>query len=89
MDGVDRVIADQCQYGAVADSGGPVEKPTGFMSNSQMVRLELSKRCRGRGGKCSRKEGGRHVVCSGRVARKAAIYPFELCRAILNGFLSR
>ena len=86
MEGVDKVVADQCQYGSTAECGGPVKKPTGFMSNSAEVRRELERRCAGRGGDCSRRGGGRHVVCSGRVARRAAIYPFELCRAILVGF---
>ena len=40
----------------------------------------------GRDGACSRTEGGRHVQCRGKVARKAAVYDFKLCRAILMGF---
>ena len=32
-----------------------------------------------------RPRGGQHASASGRIAREAAIYPFELCRAILEG----
>ena len=38
LPGVTRVNADQCQYGVTAVSstrrGGPVKKPTGFLTNS-------------------------------------------------------
>ena len=37
-------------------------------------------------GWCSRNDGSeRHVLASGRIARDAAIYPFQLCKAILEG----
>ena len=85
MEGVDRVRADQCQYGATSESGQPIKKPTRFLSNSVEIRNELQKKCTGRGGECSRDGAGKHILCSGRVARLAAIYPFELCRAILRG----
>ena len=32
-----------------------------------------------------RPKGGHHVRCSGRTAKHAAIYPRELCRAIIKG----
>ena len=87
--GVDRVNADQCQYGAEVQYGTfrgmPVKKPTGFTSNGQYILKALARRCDGRAGKCSRKKGGDHVMASGRVARDAAIYPPGLCRAILKG----
>ena len=79
MPEVQRVVADQCQYGAEAvsgpDAGGPIKKPTGFMTNSPELMATLCKRCQGKGGGCSRPQRGRHVTCSGRVAREAAIYP--------------
>ena len=74
LERVDRIIGDQCQYGA-EDGGGPVKKPSGFMTNSGELRKALGDRCQGRGGMCGRRQGGQHVVCSGRVARKAAVYP--------------
>ena len=52
------VRCDQCQYGAEAqrgaEKGSPILKPTGFMSNSEAVLGELSRRCDAAGGYCSR-----------------------------------
>ena len=86
LPGVQRVNGDQCQYGQETDAGNPVKKPTGWMSNAEEVLKMLSLRCTARQGECSRRQGGKHEACSGRTAKKAAIYPFELCRAILQGF---
>ena len=87
--GVIRTDADQCQYGAEVKQGqrkgDPIKKPTGFLTNSTGVAECLSQRCTGRLGECSRPEGGRHHQCSGVHARDAAIYPRELCRAVLKG----
>ena len=91
LPGVTRVNADQCQYGATAVSGtrrgGPVKKPTGFLTNSPELARALGRQCAGgaQPGQCSRPMGGEHVPCIGRVAREAAIYPRGLCRAILEG----
>ena len=82
---VQRTAGDQCQYGQQSHHGDPVRKPTGWLSNSPELIKALSRRCSGRGGACSRRGGGRHVSVSGRVAREAAVYPFKLCRAILEG----
>ena len=81
-----RVVADQCMYGAADEEGSPVKKPTGFMTNSPAIAGELSTRCMGRHGACSRPEGGVHRQCRGKVARMAAVYDFKSCRAILVGF---
>jgi hypothetical protein len=86
MEGVRVVVGDQCQFGAVDAAGGPIKKPTKFMTNCGGVADYLSRRCQGRGGACSRPDGGRHVLCNGKTARMAAIYPFDLCQAILVGF---
>ena len=85
MDGVARMVGDQCCYGQRDRRGGAVKKPTGWMSNSPEVLTELSQRCRGKAGECS-ETGQRHTTCSGPVAHQAAIYLAELCRAILAGF---
>ena len=61
-----------------------MKKPTKWMSNSPEVLKALEQRCAGRGGVCS--AGGRHRLASGGRARAAAIYPFQLCKAILRGF---
>ena len=85
-EGVSRVNGDQCLYGQESKEGSPVKKPTGWMSNSEETLKMLSKRCSGKGGDCSRAKKGQHQTCGGRTARDAAIYPFQLCKAILQGF---
>ena len=84
--GVDRVVCDQCQLGADDGKGNPLMKPTGFLSNSPELLKELDRRCGSAHGMCTRPSGGKHAVCSGLVARRAATYPFKLCKAILTGF---
>ena len=87
--GVELASGDQCQYGSAIRRGprigDPVEKPTGFLSNSPEVCRQLSKRCSGRGGACSRPAGGIHAPCSGVHAKDAARYPRGLCQSILRG----
>ncbi len=89
VDGVNIVRGDQCQCGAQASHGptrgSPILKPTGFMSNSSKVLEALSRRCEGRNGRCTRPNGGQHVVLEGKLAREAAKYPRELCRAVPKG----
>ena len=85
MEGVAVALGDQCQYGAADNLGNPLRKPTKFMTNSSCIAEALSERCKGRGGECSRKQGGNHALCNGARAKAAAIYPFALCRAILTG----
>ena len=84
--GVGRVVADQCQFGQETDSGDPLKKPTGFMSNAPELLDELNRRCFGRRGLCSRHRGGEHAECLGKKAQRAAIFKDELCIAILRGF---
>ncbi len=90
---VERVRADQCQYGAHVRHGGllgaPIKKPTGFMTNSPEVLRQLNRRCRGHGGECSRPQGGHHALCSGKAARDAARYPRGLVRAFIRGFINQ
>ena len=58
--GVQRVVGDQCQCGAQANSGvpagQPIKKPTGFMTNFPEINQELKLRCQGGPipGACSR-----------------------------------
>ena len=49
LEGVDRTVGHQCQYGAEYD-GEPIKKPIGFMSNCEGIRRALSKTCSGRRG---------------------------------------
>ncbi len=84
--GVSTVIGDQCQYGQqTTDMAEPILKPTKWMSNSEEILKMLGRRCNGRQGWCSRPQGGKHRVCSGRHTRLAAVYPLRLCKAILYG----
>jgi hypothetical protein len=87
--GVDRVVADQCQYGQEVLVGQylgcPIKKPTGFMSNAPEVLNSLRERCTGKLGRCSRRQGGEHATCSGKIAKDAQRYPLGLCKAILQG----
>ena len=62
---VDVVTCHQCQYGAESDKNNPVRKATRFMSNSSYILDELSRRCSGLNGDCSRSGGGRHQHCLG------------------------
>ena len=78
------VDMDQCQFGQVSLHGDLVKKPTRWMSNCIEILEELDRRCSGRNGICSANNKP-HAVCSGRTAREAAIYPFEMCSAILKG----
>ena len=57
-----RATCDQCLYGCESEAGDPVKKPTTFMTNSPEVARELQRRCQGRGGACSRPQGGRRPV---------------------------
>ena len=83
---VDTVVVDQCQYGQCDGDGNPIKKPTRWMSNSPHILRSLSARCTGRGGWCSGTNAlKKHIPASGRIARDAAIYQFQLCRATLEG----
>ena len=44
--------AIRCQFGQTAPDGRPIMKPTGFMSNSELLLQQLNKLCRGKNGKC-------------------------------------
>ena len=53
LDDVHRVVGDQCQYGQEIADGHPVKKPKGWMSNSESILQQLSRRCSHRDGICS------------------------------------
>ena len=81
MPGVHVVRGDGCQYGMkVEDKDGqirPARKATGWMSNAKALLNELSRRCRN---SCDR-----HANLMGGRAAQTAIYPPELCAAIVRG----
>ena len=83
-DAVQELNMDQCQFNQKDVNNDPIKKPTKWLTNCPEVLKTLDRRCGGRGGACSK--GGMHQVCAGSRARRAAIYPFALCRAILKGF---
>jgi len=79
MNGMMKVLADQCQHGLETmkgDKEAAAMTPTGFMTNSPQIAKALSRRCRG---------GHEHIVLLDRRAGPAAEYPEELCRAICMG----
>ena len=54
QEGVEKVVADQCQLGQQPDNGDPLKKPTAFMSNARHLFKALDKRCFGKHGLCTR-----------------------------------
>jgi hypothetical protein len=77
--GVGEVVSHLCQFGLVTRAGEkqtPAMKPTRFLSSAEEVLKHLDKRC-SRDHKHQRLSQGR--------AREAAIYPPELCHAMLRG----
>ena len=83
LQGVRRVRGDQCQFGQVSDTGNPIRKATGFMSNSECVLDILNKRCFGRHGFCSRELGGKHQDCIGRTAKRLQFIATRCARPYL------
>jgi hypothetical protein len=77
--GVGEVVGHLCQYGLTTKAGesrAPALKPTRFLSSAEEVLKLLGKRCP-RDHKHQRLAQGR--------AHDAAIYPPELCKAMLRG----
>ena len=57
-----------------------VKKPTTFMTNSPCIANRLSTKCQG---------GHKHITLLGGRAKRAEIYPDQLCREILIGLLEQ
>ena len=55
------------------------------MTNSPGVAAALNRQRTGIEGHCSRPRGGKHELCSGKVASDSQVHPRGLCRAVLNG----
>ena len=84
LSGVDRVVSHMCAFGMKSSDShgdGLVYKPTGWMSNSPCILQELNKQCTNRLGG----EQHRHVHLVDGRARQAAIYPEQVCTAVLTG----
>ena len=76
---LEKTTAHMCRYGMKStdeSGGGRVKKPTGFLTNSEFLRDQLSKKCMG---------GHHHIQLLGGRARACQVYPDKLCRAILVG----
>ena len=79
------IISDQCAFGKIdADSGKPIKKPSGWLSNNEPLLNSIGKRC-----KCL--WGSHQIVVGsnsfGARSKQAAAYPEGLCRAICQGLL--
>ena len=76
------VTADQCAYGLVTPSSEdpetmlPALKPTKFLTNSELMAAQLSRRCS--------KDHVHQPLVGGR-CKNAAMYPSKLVRSILKG----
>ena len=79
LKGVVTVKSHMCQFGMTSvneEGDGLVKKPTRYMTNAPLIAEELERFCTG---------DHRHVHLLGGRAAKAAIYPPQLCEAILRG----
>jgi hypothetical protein len=77
--GVGEVVGHLCQYGLTTQAGGdkaPALKPTRFLSSAEEVLKLLGRKCT--------REHKHQRLAQGRT-RDAAVYPPELCRAMLRG----
>ena len=84
---VTTIRSDLCRHGMTGDVPGgdgekkPVMKPTGFMTSAWKVAEELELRCDG---------SHEHVHLQGaKMTQKAAVYPDELCAAIVRGVVQQ
>ena len=82
-DGVQLTTCDMCAFGMYQEREGVqgfVKKRTGFMTNAKGIALELGK-------ECDRKHSHIHLL-NGR-AKRAEVYPDELCYRIIVGLLEQ
>ncbi|CAK0815738.1 unnamed protein product [Prorocentrum cordatum] len=87
LEGVVFVRGDQCAYGACdKDAGKPINKPTGWLTNSAAVADHLSKRCACPPG-AHRQLLGKNS--GGYRAQQAAAYPVGLAKAFCRGVLQQ
>eukprot|EP00973_Karenia_brevis_P032008 4417126-Karenia_brevis.AAC.1 len=73
-----------CAYGMTSSDEhgvGYVYKPTKFMTNAPAIADQLARKCSNVGQACKH----RHVNLMNGRAKKAQIYPPELCKAICRG----
>ena len=76
LPGVSKVKSHMCAFG-MTEGNVLVKKPTGFMTNASKIGEILQRDCSG---------DHRHVVLlGGRRAKRAEVYPGELCKKIIFG----
>ena len=81
QESVETVKGDMCCFGMYQETERGmqlVKKPTGFMTNASELAKQLSKKCEG---------GHRHVNLINGRAKRAEVYPDELCHQILIGIM--
>ena len=81
--GVRTIRGDMCTFDMRQEDGrgiARIKKPTGFLTNSEMIAKQLSRRCTG---------GHRHIPLVGGRAKQAQIYPDKLCVAIITGLVEQ
>ena len=87
--GVHVTTLDQCEYGLTSkDKWGvaPAKKPTKIMTNSWYAKEALGRRCENESKTPSQRH--RHIELTGaNRARKAQVYPRELCEAMVEGMM--
>ena len=72
-----------CAFGMLQEDEhgvGLVKKPTGFMTNSRCIADRLKRPCEG---------GHRHIHLINGRAKRAEVYPDELCYEILQGLIEQ
>ena len=80
---VQRIVSPMCAFGMMQeDEEGEalVKKDTAFMTNSRAIAERLERKC----GK-----DHRHIVLIGGRAKRAEVYPEELCRQIIRGLVEQ
>ena len=80
---VRKITADMCAFGMVQEDElgtALIKKPTGFMSNSPCIINRLKKNCTG---------DHRHILLVNGRAKRAQVYPDELCKEIVCGLMDQ
>ena len=79
---IQKTVGHMCRYGMLSSDmlgSSKVKKPSGFLTNSDILADSLSLKCLG---------GHRHIQLLGGRARACQVYPDKLCLYILKGIRS-
>ena len=83
MPGIKRIVSHMCAFGMMQeDEHGKalIKKPTAFMSNSSEILKRLARKCSG---------DHRHILLVNGRAKRAEVYPDELCKEIVKGLVDQ